>query len=352
MEPVRLGIVGCGVMGTRHAADAKRTQLFEVVATADLIEDRARAVAEKSGAPRWFDDAEKLLACNDVEAVVLAVPAGVKTPLAKQALEAGKHLLLEKPVAMNAGEVRELLAMQGDRIAACCSSRFRTVGSAQAMAQCIAQGTLGPIRVVRMRAIGAAGKKPSSPPPPWRQSKALNGGGILVNWGCYDLDYLLGLTGWQLAPESVSAQTWPIADHLRARVAEGSDAESHYIALLRCQDGAVVSIERGEFAAAGDEEAHQFVGAEASLRTRMTSYQPKVVALDETNSDAGVVSRELWSGTDDHEAMTAGVLADFARAIRRGRRPLTDLARALVVQQITDAIYESAATGREVRIAE
>jgi predicted dehydrogenase len=46
--------------------------------------------------------------------------------------------------------------------------------------------------------------------------------------------------------------------------------------------------------------------------------------------------------------MTAGVLADFARAIRQNRRPLTDLARALVVQQITDAIYESAETGREV----
>jgi predicted dehydrogenase len=350
MEPVRLGVVGCGVMGTRHAADAKRTQLFDVVAVADLIEERARGVAEKNGVPQVFSSGDKLLACDEVEAVVLAVPTGVRTPIAKQALAAGKHLLLEKPVAMNAGEVRELMAMQGDRVAACCSSRFRTVASAQAMAQCIAQGTLGPLRLVRMRAIGAAGKAPSSPPPPWRQSKALNGGGILVNWGCYDLDYLLGLTGWQLAPETVCAQTWPIAEHLRARVAEGSDADSHYLALVRCQDGVVISIERGEFAAAGDEEAHHFIGAEASLRTRMTSYQPKVVTLDETNSDAGVVSRELWSGSDDHEGMTAGVLADFARAIRQNRRPLTDLARALVVQQITDAIYESAETGREVRV--
>jgi predicted dehydrogenase len=352
MEPVRLGVIGCGVMGPRHVADAKRSQLFDVVAVADIIEDRARETAQKHGVARWFRDGDELIQCDEVEAVVLALPTGVRTPLAKRALASGKHVLLEKPVAMNAREVRELLAIQGGLVAACCSSRFRTLLSARAIEQCIARGTLGPIRLVRGRAIGAAREAPSSPPPPWRQSRALNGGGILVNWGSYDLDYLLGITGWQLVPETVFAQTWPVAEDLRARVAPGSDADSHFIALVRCRGGAVLSLERGEFTSAEDEEACQVVGARASLRMRMTAHHGKIVTLDEADGGKGVVSSQLWTGDDDHSVMTLGVLTDFAQSIREGRRPATDLRRALVVQEITDAIYASAETGAEVRVAD
>jgi len=351
MEPVRLGVIGCGVMGPRHAADAKRSGLFSVVAVADVIEDRARETAQNHGVPRWFPGGDELIGCDEVEAVVLALPADVRTPLAKRALAAGKHVLIEKPVAKNAGEVRELLALQGDRVAACCSSRFRMLPSAAAITQCVAEGALGPIRLVRTRAITAAREAPKSSPPPWRQSKSLNGGGILVNWGSYDLDYLLGITGWQLVPETVLAQTWPIAEHLSARVTPNSDADSHFIALVRCRGGAVLSVERGEFASAEDEESCQIVGAKASLRMRMTAEQAKTVALDETDVDRGVITRQLWTGDDDHSTLTVGVLTDFARSIREGRRPATDLKRALVVQTITDAIYASAETGAEVRVA-
>jgi len=351
MEPVRLGVIGCGVMGPRHVADAKRSQVFDVIAVADIIEGRARETAQKHEVPRWFRGGDELMQCDEVEAVVLALPTGVRTPLAKRALAAGKHVLIEKPVAMTAGEVRELLVLQGDRVAACCSSRFRMLPSARAIEQCVAEGALGPIRLVRTRAITAAREAPSSPPPPWRQSRGLNGGGILVNWGSYDLDYLLGITGWQLVPETVLAQTWPIAGHLSARVTPGSDADSHFIALVRCRGGAVLSVERGEFAAAEDEEACQIIGAQASIRMRMTAQQAKTITLEEADGDRGVSTRQLWTGDDDHSILTVGVLTDFGRSIREGSRPATDLRRALVVQAITDAIYESAETGAEVRVS-
>jgi predicted dehydrogenase len=60
--------------------------------------------------------------------------------------------------------------------------------------------------------------------------------------------------------------------------------------------------------------------------------------------------RQLWAGEDDYAGITRGVLTDFAHAIRESRPPLTDLPRALVLQQITDAVYTSADTGREVRL--
>ena len=71
---------------------------------------------------------------------------------------------------------------------------------------------MGQLRVVRCRALKGAGALPQSPPPPWRLSRAMNGGGILVNWGCYDLNYLLGITGWAIEPRLALARTWGVPE--------------------------------------------------------------------------------------------------------------------------------------------
>lgn len=351
MEPIRLGVIGCGVIGTgAHLPDATRSPLLEVVAVADLIEERVKGAAEKFHVPAAYGSGDRLLEDDNVEAVVLAMPTGVRTPLALRALAKGKHVLLEKPVAMNVGQVRDLIAARGDRVVGCCSPRFRMMPSAKVATDCVASGILGELRVVRARAVLAARQTPTSPPPPWRASKSLNGGGILVNWGCYDLDYLLGLTGWQLKPKVVLAQAWPLAPHLSARVDPESDAENHFVALIRCENGTVLSFERGEFASAADDEAWQILGAKGSLRLRMLAGSAKEVLLDESRADEGVVSRTIWQGDDDHSVMTLGVLEDFARAVRENRQPETSLERAMVIQQITDAIYASAESEKAVEI--
>jgi len=126
MQPIRLGVVGCGVIGSRHVADAARCREHEVVAVADPRQERARAIGGEHGVPHCFAEGRDLIACDAVEAVVLAVPTGARRPLAEQALAARKHVLLEKPAGMNAQEVRELMALRGDCVVAGCSSRFRT----------------------------------------------------------------------------------------------------------------------------------------------------------------------------------------------------------------------------------
>ena len=351
MEPVRLGVIGCGVIGTAaHLPDATRSPLLEVVAVADLIEEKVRRAAEKFEVPARYLSGDALLEDERVEAVVLAMPTGVRTPVALRALAKGKHVLIEKPIAMSVAQVDGLIGARGDRVAGCCSPRFRLTPSAAAARECVASGLLGELRVVRARAVLGAREAPTAPPPPWRESHALNGGGILVNWGCYDLDYLMGITGWQLKPEVVMAQTWPVAPHQAARVAPGSDADAHYFALIRCEGGTVISFERAEFAAAANDEAWQILGTNAGLRLRLLPGKGKEILLDEARAQEGVVSRPLWQGDDDGTPINQALLEDFARAIREGRQPETSLERARVMQQITDAIYQSAATGRAVEL--
>ncbi|HET6487145.1 MAG TPA: Gfo/Idh/MocA family oxidoreductase [Spirochaetia bacterium] len=350
MAKLKIGVVGCGIMGVRHLAVAAASPLAEAFAVADTLPDRARAAAEKYGAKRVFSDGRELIADPDVQAVVFSTPTGRRDELVIAALERGKHVLAEKPIAMNAETVRRMIRARGDRVAACCSSRFHAFESARVAARFVSTGALGDIRVVHCRVHDPAGPPPKSPPPTWRLSRRENGGGILVNWGCYDLDYLLGVCNWSLRPRTVFAQTWQVPPRLRANVAPDSDAETHVAALILCDGGAVISYERGEYMPAHGQQAWQVIGTHGSLNLNMLYQEGKVMTHDEVTAEAGLVTREIWRGTETWEQMQDYVLTDFIQAVVEGRPPHTTLEKALVLQQITDAVYASAATGMAVPI--
>ena len=187
-------------------------------------------------------------------------------------------------------------------------------------------------------------------PPAWRLSKALNGGGIMSNWGCYDLDYLFGITGWSLEPQTVLGQTWTVPAPLATQVTPNSDAETHLTALIRCSNGCAITYERGEYVAAPAEAAWEIIGEEGSLTLQMTPAQGKVLTYYQPDPAAGVASQIIWQGSDSYDDLHAGPMSDFATAIRTARAPQTSLERALIIQQITDAIYASAAQGRAIDI--
>ncbi len=350
MDKLKIGVVGCGVMGMRHLAVAKASSLAEPFAVADLIPQRVREAARASGAPRVYADGRELVADLEVEAVVFATPAAKRDELVIAALRAGKHVLIEKPVAMSAEVVRRMIKARGDRVAACCSSRFHSFESTGVAARLVATGALGDIRLVHCRVHDPAGLPPKSPPPTWRLRTRENGGGILMNWGCYDLDYLLGICGWSLKPRAVLAQTWGVPPRSRANVAPDSDAESHFAAFILCDGGAVISFERGEYMAARAEQAWQITGTHGSLNMIMMPQQGKVMTHDETKTESGVVSREIWRGDETWEQMEDFVLTDFTEAVVQGRPPHTTLEQALVIQGVTDAIYASARSGTSVPV--
>ncbi|MSS70877.1 MAG: Gfo/Idh/MocA family oxidoreductase [Candidatus Latescibacteria bacterium] len=350
MKPVRLGVIGCGVIGRRHVEAASRSPLIDVVAVADLREEVAREVAGQFGVGRVYGDGDTLLEDPDVEAVVLALPACWRTDLASRAFALGKHVLIEKPVAMNAEEVRRLIAARGALTAGCCSCRFRLFESARAVTAFLATGALGPLRVVRCRAISSAGEPPKTPPPAWRLKRSLNGGGIMSNWGCYDLDYVLGITGWALRPRTVLAQTWTVPPAFASYVAPGSDAETHVAAFILCEGGTALTFERGEMAPAQTANAWEIIGTHGALRLNMLPGQARQILHDEGVPGKGVVSRTVWEGEEAWTGVHTGPSQDFAEAIRANRPPGTSLEQALVVQQITDAIYASAERGGAVEI--
>jgi len=349
MEPVRLGVIGCGVIGTVHMNCLAGHDSVDIVAAADLRQDVVDAAAAKHGATAYYT-AEALLADPTVEGVILAMPTNLRTELGLKAFAAGKHVLTEKPVALNGAEVRQLLAAQGDRVAACCSSRYRSLASAQAATDFLATGALGDIRSVRCRAMTQVGGPPNPNPPPWRLSRKLNGGGILVNWGCYDLDYLLGLLQFRLRPQQVYAAGWPVAPELSAYAAPGSDAEAHVSFLARCEGGAVINYERAEFSGARKDSAWEIVGSRGSLALWMPNLADKRLVFTQVTAGEAATESVVWEGEDDGDLVHSGPALDFASAIRHGHPPRTSLADALIVQALTDAVYASMDSGQAAAV--
>lgn len=350
MKPVALGVIGCGVIGRHHLRAASRTETVRVVAVADLLEDRVREAAAQYDIPRHHRSGAALLDDPAVEAVILALPACGRFELAMEAFRNGLHVLDEKPVAMDARQVGEMIAARGNLVAVCGSSRVRYSETARRVRELIASGALGELRVLTCRAIVAPSEPPKTPPPTWRLIRAENGGGILMNWGCYDLDYLLGLTGWTLEPQTVLARTWTVPPTYRSYVAPGSDAETHIAALILCANGAAITYERSEFTAAQPESLWRITGDRGSLHLHLTAGKEFTVRFSQATADRGTVTQDLFPPAEEPKDGMQMQLEDFARAIREGGRPQTGLQEALVVQRISDAVYASAASGTAVRV--
>ncbi|MDF2722958.1 MAG: hypothetical protein K0Q59_2633 [Paenibacillus sp.] len=345
---LNVGYVGCGVMGQVYLNAATSIPYIRSAAVADAVEASARRAAEAFGISNVYTEAEAMFADPGIDAVVLALPAGARTELAVKALRAGKHVLTEKPVACNADEVLRLISERGDRTVGCASSRTRLLDSAAVVAETLAQGKLGELRMMRCRWQTSAKPKPETMPPLWRFSKAVNGGGMLANLGTYMLDYFLGVTGWTLQPDTVFAKTWTIADTFADHVPAGSDGETLTTALISFKNGPVLTIEQGEYYAGSRVHECQLIGTDGTLSFSVVPMNSRVVL---SRYDQGAITEEvLWEGQENFSTAHVRVFADFAEAALHGRQPSTSLEQALVVQQIIDGVYASAEQGTSVRL--
>ena len=352
MEPVKIGVIGCGVIGSRNLESAQASDLCDVVAAADLRIERRQWAAKEAKVPHVYEEGRDLIDNDEeVEAVILAFPAGVRGAMALRALERGKHVMLEKPVAMNAFEVQEMIARRGDAKVGCFSGRYRGYESAQAATEFVTGGGVGEIREIFFRCFRPGGPPTGNEPPPWRESFAQNAGGILTNWSCYDLDHVLGICGWTFKPRTVLAQIWRCNEQFKYAVAPESDADAHFTALAIGEDGTALNIERAEFSAHEQNEVWEIVGEKATLYLSMLATGERELVYDDASDpEEGVVRKSLWKGDDRSGGGSPWVINDWARAIREGGQPMTTLENSLILAQITDAIYESARTGDAIRI--
>ncbi|QYM78303.1 Gfo/Idh/MocA family oxidoreductase [Horticoccus luteus] len=340
---LNLAIIGCGVIAQYHLRALAKLTTARAAAVCDLRSDVAQKTAADFNVPRWTTSADELLADPSIDAVILALPTCARTPLAIEAFRRGKHVLTEKPVAMNAADVRAMLAAQGDRVGACCSSRYRSFESTRVARDFIRTGALGALRTISCRAVNPAGKPPTGIPPVWRLRRDLNGGGLFVNWGCYDLDYLLGLLDFKLTPRHVLARTWQVGAPFAAYAAPGSDGETHVNALITFAEGCVLDYERAESSTLPPDNHWQIAGELGTLTLQMIRHPDAKILFTEADATNGTRTRVIWEGDESKAgAEHDGPVIDFVDAILEKRAPRTSLQDALLFARLADGIYASA----------
>lgn len=348
MDRINLGVIGCGVIGPQHMEAAVELEHVNLAAVADIDETRARETAQKFNVPRYYTDPEALLRDPEIDGVILALPAAMRIDLAISALKHGKHIMVEKPAARNVAEYDRIAAAAGDKIIANASARYMLVPHAAPLRDFIATGRLGQVRSIHFRNLVPPGPPPASPPPAWRVSRELNGGGILVNWCTYEIDYIFGLMDWKLTPCHVLAKWWPIPSLFSHYVAPGSDGDEHFSAFISCDANIAVYLERGERVASAPRRSMEIVGSRGSISTWIYPEEEKKIVF--TGFENGQADEIIWEGNEGWNLPRRGIVDDFARAIAEKRQPQTDVHRGRILQQIIDAIYLSGDENRPVEI--
>jgi predicted dehydrogenase len=318
---MRLGFVGCGLIGQKRAMAAKG---HAIVLVADLDEGRARALAARTGATVAKD--WRAVVEADLDAVVVAATHDVLSPVALAAVEAGKHVLVEKPAGRTAAEVAVVAAaakIHGRIVKVGFNHRFHP--ALLKAKQIAASGELGPLMFIRGR-YGHGGRVGYEQE--WRCKPELSGGGELIDQG----SHLIDLSRWflgdlALAFAATPTLFWDIKVDDNCFLALKSDAgQFAWLHASWSEWKNMFSLE-----IYGRDGKLSIDGLGGSYGTEKLTWHRMLPAMGppETTSWEYPFPDTSWELE----------FAEFAAAIAEGRRAVGDIEDALAMHQIIDQAY-------------
>ncbi|MBR4957547.1 MAG: Gfo/Idh/MocA family oxidoreductase, partial [Lentisphaeria bacterium] len=215
MEKVKIGVIGCGTIGSVHTNAYAKVENAEVVALCDILPDRLAEKAKLHNVAKTYTDYNQLLADPEIEAVSVCVPNNMHAPIAIAALNAGKHVMLEKPMTLNQDLARDIIAARdasGKQLQM--GMVWRQKEEAELVKEAIESGRLGEIYQIRVKLIRRRGIPGLGG---WFTTKACSGGGGLIDIAVHFLDLVMWASdNWN--PTRVSAKVYskfgsPIKDY-------------------------------------------------------------------------------------------------------------------------------------------
>jgi len=311
-----VGIIGAGKHGERYLRHVADVPELRLVALARRDRGRGEAQARAYGC-RFHADAAHLIADPDVQAVVIVVPPTLNAELASSVARAGKHLLIEKPLATTLADCRRIAAAVGESgVTAMVAHTLRF--NAVVAAIRAALPAIGRLHA----AVITQRFEPSTLA--WLDTPAVAGGGIVLHTGVHSFDLLRHLTGDE-------------ARHVSARVDRVAtrDTEDNFIAAIEMECGTLALV-GGSRATAGRSGAIELAGRDGQLVGDHVHGQAATLT--------GAERRALAVGAP--VATVAAALGEFAAAVRDRRAPSITIADGAGSVAIAEACYRAAASGR------
>jgi predicted dehydrogenase len=307
---------------------------MDVVAMCDTDLPKARAIASRFGVPNAYDDIEDVLRTDGLDAVVIGTPNHLHEAHIMAALDAGLNVLVEKPLAITGQSAQRIIKAveKQDRIVMVgMNHRYRP--DVQIVRSFVQSGGLGPVDSVR----GSWHVfRPSRAQLGWRQRRELSGGGAMLDLGLSILDLALWLAGTP-EPARVSAAL----DMAR----EGKGVEQSGSAFVVCENGASVFVDvTWHHVGEGERFGVGLRGGKGTAAINPLKVWKELNGVPVDVAPTGSVGRE--------NPFTASYRAEWAhfQALLAGKAPPPDLHEHLMLHKVIDAIYESAARGKDVAI--
>lgn len=348
-RPVRIGIIGTGGMAQCHADNFAKIPGCQVVAGCDVDLDRARAFCDKYQIPLAFGDVKEFLAAAEVDAVSIVTPDAFHTPITLQCLKAGKHVLCEKPLALNAPDARKMLAAaKRAGVVHMVNFSYRNWPCIQAAARAIGRGDIGEIRHVEASYLQAWlpskiwGDWKTKPAWLWRLSSSHGSKGVLGDIGVHILDYATYPAG-PLSSVFCRLKAFPKAP--------GNKIGEY---TLDANDSAVLNVEFAN-GALGVIHTSRWVGGHANRLFLKIAGTKGTISMD---SEISTTAYRECRGADLDKAQWREVACKavptnyerFIAAIRKGEPGEPDFARGAEIQKVLDACFQSDQERRPVRL--
>lgn len=348
---VRIGIIGTGgiAQGCHMPAYQAIPEQCEIVAVCDIRQEALDEGVAKFGARKTYLDYKDLIADPEIDAVSVTTPNKFHLEPTVLALLAGKHVLCEKPLAMNADEARQMCAAAREStgiLQVALQQRFS--GPMLFMKEFIDAGHMGDIYYARAQALRRRGV------PGWGVfiDKEKQGGGPLIDIGVHILDMTLHLMGYP-KPVSASAKTWDMlgknpdlynsGDYDRSKFT----VEDFAVGLIKFDNGAVVVLESSFMGNMdGNPFETQLYGTKAGAIVKAFGDDAVRIFNEQDKQLFNLVPANVPQVESAH---TAEVHA-FVDTIRRGGPSLVPGEQGLILNAIFDAMYKSSETGREETI--
>ena len=351
MTAIGVGVIGTGYIATaRHLPALEKLQdegQVKIVAVCDVGPEKLRRAADKFHVPLAFADYRDMLALDEVDAVFVCTPNFQHCQPVLDAFAAGKHVLCEKPLALNAAEGAAMVAAgraAGKQFQVGYNLRFGS--GAQAIRRFMDDGRLGEIYHVRAQALRRRG----IPSHGHFTDKSKQGGGPLIDIGAHVLDLSLWLMDFP-RPVSVSGQTQVKFGHRENIIGlRGQWDRTHFtvedfgIGFVRFENGATLVLE-SSFAAniSHDQFQTTLMGTEGGAFVDMMNDVNTRLFREESGTLTDT-SPVFLPEMHTHEAEVRA----FVQSLTDNTPVLVPGEQALIVTRVLDALYQSAETGREV----
>jgi predicted dehydrogenase len=324
-------------MGQGHLQCYEASPNAEAVAVCDIDRARLDKVLQTRPNVKGFTDYKEMLAMKDLQAVSVALPNFLHAPVTIAALKAGKHVMCEKPMAMNTAEAQEMKAT-ADKLGLTLMMHFnmRFMTTAATLKPVIEGGALGEIYHVTTTYLRRDGYPGAGG---WFGQKAKSGGGPLIDLGVHRIDLALHLIGYPKPVAALGNVYYLLAREKLKGVA--FDCEDFSTGMIRFDNGCTMY-------AAASWDGYPMPGRALT----MGIYGTKGYVF-ETGSELALCTKQNGvpvTMTLEVQQPKETAQHHFVTCLQEGRKPGPAAEHGVIVMKILDAIYESARTGREVAI--